>query len=182
MCIVQTGKMCIVQTATATATATASASATATATATHPSMKEAALRAASTQGGGGLRRPPPCVDSFMDGCVAVAVAVAEAESVAVAVAICTIHIFPVCTIHIFQIFTVDNASLFGVGRGHFFGHFSICFGLFRTCSRSVPMRFGHRRKVFPRGSRGVSGHFFPHFFRTCSGRSPGIFPALPDSF
>ena len=37
-------------------------------------MKEAALRAASTQGGstkGGsrLRRPPPFVDSFMDGCV-----------------------------------------------------------------------------------------------------------------
>ena len=59
MCIVQTGKMCIVQTA------------------THPSMKEAALRAA-----------PVCVDSFMDGCVAVAVAeavavaVAEAEAVA----------------------------------------------------------------------------------------------------
>ena len=35
----------------------------------HPSIKEAALRAASTKGGGGLRRPPPFVDSFMDGCV-----------------------------------------------------------------------------------------------------------------
>ena len=54
-------------------------------------MKEAALRAASTQGGGASRRPP-CVDSFMDGCVAVAVAetvavaVSVAETVAVAVA------------------------------------------------------------------------------------------------
>ena len=37
--------------------------------ATHPSIKEAALRAASTKGGGRLRRPPPFVDSFMDGCV-----------------------------------------------------------------------------------------------------------------
>ena len=52
-------------------------------------MKEAALRAASSQ------HPPPCVDSFMDGCVAVvvaeaeavAVAVGEAEAVAVAVAV-----------------------------------------------------------------------------------------------
>ena len=42
-------------------------------TATHPSIKEAALRAASTKGGGRLRRPPPFVDSFMDGCVAVQV-------------------------------------------------------------------------------------------------------------
>ena len=41
----------------------------------HTSMK--ALRAASTQGGGRLRRPPPCVDSFMDECVAVAVAEAD---------------------------------------------------------------------------------------------------------
>ena len=38
--------------------------------ATHPSLKEAALRAASTKSGGRLRRPPPFVDSFMDGCVA----------------------------------------------------------------------------------------------------------------
>ena len=30
---------------------------------THPSIKEAALRAASTKGGGRLRRPPPFVDS-----------------------------------------------------------------------------------------------------------------------
>ena len=36
---------------------------------TQPSMKEAALRAASTKGGGRLRRPPPFVDSFMDGFV-----------------------------------------------------------------------------------------------------------------
>ena len=36
---------------------------------TIPSIKEAALRAASTKGGGRLRRPPPFVDSFMDGCV-----------------------------------------------------------------------------------------------------------------
>ena len=35
----------------------------------HPSIKEAALRAASTKGGGRLRRPPPFVDSFMYGCV-----------------------------------------------------------------------------------------------------------------
>ena len=46
-------------------------------------MKEAALRAASTHGGGGrLRRPPLCVDSFMDECVAVAVAVAVTEALA----------------------------------------------------------------------------------------------------
>ena len=45
-------------------------------------MKEAALRAASTQGGGRLRCPPPCVDSFMDECVAVAVAEAVSETVA----------------------------------------------------------------------------------------------------
>ena len=43
-------------------------------------MKVAAHRAASTQGGGHLRRPPPCVDSFMDECVAVAVAEAVAEA------------------------------------------------------------------------------------------------------
>ena len=43
---------------------------------THSSMKEAALCAASTQGGGTSRRPPG-VNSFMDGCVADAVAVAE---------------------------------------------------------------------------------------------------------
>ena len=43
-------------------------------------IEEAALRAASTQGGGRLRPPPPCVDSFMDGCVAVAVAEAVAEA------------------------------------------------------------------------------------------------------
>ena len=68
------------------ATTTATVSATATATATHSSMKEAALRAVSTQGGGGLRPPPPCVDSFMDGCVAVAVpeTVTVAETVAAA--------------------------------------------------------------------------------------------------
>ena len=36
---------------------------------TPPSMKEAARSAASTKGGGRLRRPPPFVDSFMDGCV-----------------------------------------------------------------------------------------------------------------
>ena len=34
---------------------------------TQPFMKEAAIRAASTKGGGRLRRPPPFVDSFMDG-------------------------------------------------------------------------------------------------------------------
>ena len=49
-------------------------------------MKEAALRAASRQGGGRLRRPPPCVDSLMDECVAVAVAEAVAVAVTEAVA------------------------------------------------------------------------------------------------
>ena len=34
----------------------------------HPSIQEAALRAASTKGGGRLQRPPSFVDSFMDGC------------------------------------------------------------------------------------------------------------------
>ena len=37
--------------------------------AAHPSIKEAALCAASTKGGGRLQWPPPFVDSFMDGCV-----------------------------------------------------------------------------------------------------------------
>ena len=74
-------------------------------------MKEAALRAASTQGGGRLRRPPPCVDSFMHECVAVAVAEAVAVAVTEAVA---------------------------------------------EADQSIN--------------------------RTCSGRSPGIFPALPPSF
>ena len=73
-------------------------------------MKEAALRAASTQGGWRLRRPPPCVDSFMDGCVAVAEA--EAEAVAVAVAVCTMHIFPVCTMHIFPVCTMLGSPEF----------------------------------------------------------------------
>ena len=47
---------------------------------TQPSMKEAALRAASTKGGGRLRWPPPFVDSFMDGCV-VAVGIVSTETV-----------------------------------------------------------------------------------------------------
>ena len=47
----------------------------------HPSIKEAALRAASTKGGGRLRRPPPFVDSFMDGC-GEAVEAAEAAEAA----------------------------------------------------------------------------------------------------
>ena len=50
-------------------------------------MKEAALRAASTQGGAGaFGARPPCVDSFMDECVAVAVAEAVAVAVTEAVA------------------------------------------------------------------------------------------------
>ena len=49
-------------------------------TATHPSIKEAALRAASTKGGGRLRRPPPFVDSFMDGCVGAGEAADAAET------------------------------------------------------------------------------------------------------
>ena len=77
-------------------------------------MKDAALRAASTQGGGRLRRPPSCVDSFMDGCVAVA----EPE----AVAVCTMHIFPVCTMlllvlnGLFEKFLKNN-TLFSRGPG-----------------------------------------------------------------
>ena len=47
---------------------------------THPSIKEAALRAASTKGGGRLRRPPPFVDSFMDGCVGAGEAADAAET------------------------------------------------------------------------------------------------------
>ena len=43
---------------------------------------DGASRRLHTGGGGRLRHPPPCVDSFMDECVAVAVA----ETVAVAVA------------------------------------------------------------------------------------------------
>ena len=52
-------------------------------------MKEAAaLRAASTQGGRAPSAPDlPCVDSFMDECVAVAAAVAEAVAVAVTEAV-----------------------------------------------------------------------------------------------
>ena len=48
--------------------------------ATNPSVKEAALRAASTKGGGRLRRPPPFVDSFMDGCVGAGEAAGAAET------------------------------------------------------------------------------------------------------
>ena len=47
-----------------------SAASAASLAATNPSMKVAALRAASTKGGGRLGRPPPFVDSFMDGFVA----------------------------------------------------------------------------------------------------------------
>ena len=51
--------------------------------ATHPSMKEAALRAASsTKGGGRLRRPPPFVDSFMDSGVGAGEAADAAETYA----------------------------------------------------------------------------------------------------
>ena len=49
---------------------------------TQPCMKEAALRAASTKGGGCLRRPPPFVDSFMDGCVGAGEAADAAETYA----------------------------------------------------------------------------------------------------
>ena len=49
---------------------------------TQPSMKEAALRAASTKGGGRLRRPPPFVDSFMDGCAGAGEAADAAETYA----------------------------------------------------------------------------------------------------
>ena len=49
---------------------------------TQPSMKEAALRAASTKGGGRLWRPPPFVDSFMYGCVGVGEAADAAETYA----------------------------------------------------------------------------------------------------
>ena len=66
--------------------------------------------------------------------------------------------------------------------GHFRVTFSTFVGLFRGCPRSVPMRLRHRRKVFPRHSRGVSGYLFDIFSKRCSGRSPGICPALPDSF
>ena len=47
---------------------------------TQPSMKEAALRAASTKGGGRLRRPPPFVDSFMDDRVGTGEAADAAET------------------------------------------------------------------------------------------------------
>ena len=45
-------------------------------------MKEAALRAASTKGGGRLRRPPPFVDSFIDGFVGAGEAADAAETYA----------------------------------------------------------------------------------------------------
>ena len=56
--------------------------------------------------------------------------------------------------------------------------FSTIFGLFPDGARSVPGRFFINRKALPRGSGGVFGNFF----RTCSGRSPDHFPALPDGF
>ena len=43
-------------------------------------IEEAALRTASTKGGGRLRRPPPFVDSFMDGCVEAGEAADAAET------------------------------------------------------------------------------------------------------
>ena len=50
--------------------------------ATNPSMKVAALRAASTKGGGSLRRPPPFVDPFMGGFVAAKEAADAADTTA----------------------------------------------------------------------------------------------------
>ena len=47
---------------------------------THPSIKEAALCAASTKGGGHHRRPPPFVDFFMNGCVEAGEAADAAET------------------------------------------------------------------------------------------------------
>ena len=55
MCIVQTGKMCIAQTGKMCIGQTA----------THPSMKEAALRAAFTHGGGFSHRPLVWIPSWM---------------------------------------------------------------------------------------------------------------------
>ena len=98
MCIVQTGKMCIGQTGKTCIVQTA----------THQSMKEEALRAASTQGSGRLRRPPPCVKSFMDGCVAVCTMHIFP--------VCTMHIFPVCTMHIFPVCTMHKAFWSSAGN------------------------------------------------------------------
>ena len=81
-------------------------------------------------------------------------------------ALCTMH-----NVHCAQctMFIVHNAHIpclhnaEGVTWGSYFRHFSTFFGLFRGCPRSVPMTFRHHRKVFPRGSRGVSDNFFRHF-------------------
>jgi len=44
------------------------------------------------------------------------------------------------------------------------------------------MRFGHHRKVFPQGSRGVSGHFFQFFFGHAQVGLPIIFQGVLDIF
>ena len=44
------------------------------------------------------------------------------------------------------------------------------------------MRFGHRRKVFPRGWRGVSGHFFHFFFGHAQVGLPVFFQGVLDIF
>ena len=65
-----------------------SAASAASLAATNPSMKGAALCAAPLYG---FEAPPPCMDSFMDGCVAVAMATAVAVAEAVAEADQSIH-------------------------------------------------------------------------------------------
>ena len=93
------------------------------------------------EGGGASRRlhtggrrfaPPPCVDSFMDGCVAA----------------CTMHIFLVCTMHIFLVFTMHKGSPWGhlkVTWGPLRVTFSTVFGHFSDFLGVVPGVFRHHQ-------------------------------------
>ena len=82
---------------------------------------------------------------------------------------------------IFPVFTMQKGSPWGhLGVTFFdiFRHFSDFF-------RDVPGMFPGCSGIIERSSRTLPGVFsdtFRHFFGSCPGRSPGIFPALPDSF
>ena len=67
-------------------------------------------------------------------------------------------------------------------RGHFRVMCFDIFGLFRTCSGSVPRRFRDHRKVFPRPSRGVSGDFFFDIFGSVHWCLPVFFRWVLDIF
>ena len=70
-------------------------------------------------------------------------------------------------------------------RGHFGGHFFLIFSHFSNFFGPVPGVFPGALGTMEWSSREVLGVFldtFLYFFGSCWGRSPGIFPVLPDVF